>query len=241
MTEANMKRSRWWLALVAAAWLLQSGQAVANECFDVLPEQAVKHGELKICQSAFSGVSEEYSCQEYRGPHGQYRVLYKGGLIPKAVTYFDAKDNEQLVWSTTYGDAKRICPLTPPSGIPADAEHRGTGVCHADDDAAVPCSVYEYAAARQPDFHRYIVFYNPTGHGYYHVNGYVAGDNKNAMVAELAYQLGMSLLDTECCSGQAMEYLEYAYRLFPEADEYSKAYNRARSLLAVRDSRETIR
>lgn len=231
--HAIMNRRR--LTLLPLLLIFSLPGAQANQCLALLPEPVSKLGELKICQSSFNGIAASYSCQDYRGATARYRVLYRGGLIPKAVTRLVTQHAERLLWSPLYGDAKRYCTLAPPRGIPGDAEHRGTGVCHAEDDVPVPCSVYEHAAARQPDFHRYIVFYNPAGYGYYRVNGYVAGDNKNAMIAELAYQFGMSLLDTECCSRRAMDYLEYAYRLFPKAQEYGRAYNRARSILAVRD------
>jgi hypothetical protein len=48
--------------------------------------------------------------------------------------------------------------------------------------------------------------------------------NKDAMSAELAYQIGISLSKTECCAEQAIEYLAYAYKLFPHADLYREAY-----------------
>jgi hypothetical protein len=235
MAESNHKRFRHWLRRLPLLLLLPAGPGLANDCLALMPGQVSKLGELKTCQSAFNGPATQYSCQDYQSGAQRYRVLYKGGLVPKAVVAIDTDDHERLIWSTSRSDSKRYCPLSPPKGVPAKAEHRGTGVCYAEDDDAVPCSVYEYAAARQPYFRRYIVFYNPTGFGYYHINGYVAGDNKNALVAEFAYQLGMSLLNTRCCSDQAMQYLEYAYRLFPKAEEYSKAYEKAKSILVSQE------
>ena len=60
-----------------------------------------------------------------------------------------------------------------------------------------------------------------------------AGANKDAMVAELAYQIGTSLWQTECCHEQALQYLAYALQLFPRSITYRHAYQRSRAVLAL--------
>jgi hypothetical protein len=50
------------------------------------------------------------------------------------------------------------------------------------------------------------------------------GVNPDAEPAELAYQIGLSLLKTSCCQQRGLEYIERAYRLFPDSKVYRTAY-----------------
>lgn len=220
---------------IAASMLLGlAGQAAANECLDLLPYDTVADGLPEICQSSFNGVKKNYSCQDYRSGENRYRVLYRGGLHPKAIIQLNSDDSFYLVSSPLFGDRKLRCPLRPPEGIPQYAVHRGIGVCQDDDDQLVACSVFEHAAARQTEAHRFMTFYNSDEKQPVTVDAQVAGTNNDAIVAEMAFQIGMSLWDTECCAEQAVEYLEYAYRLFPRAEAYRKAYRRSRISLALK-------
>lgn len=209
--------------------------ANVNQCHTFLPAKAQPVEHLKLCESAYTGYWQQYSCQDYQHGKERYRVIYRGGLIPKAIVTLNRWQQEQLIWSPVFGDRKMSCPLPPPNGMPSQASHRGTGVCQDDNDADVPCSVYEHKAARKTEYHRYMVYYQPNGDGAKIIDGQVAGTNKNAMVAELAYQLGRNLLETNCCSEQAMHYLEFAHSLFPRAEEYHAAYQQARSILAIEE------
>lgn len=212
--------------------LLAIGNANASQCRTFLTAKAVPVGQVKLCESAYTGIWQHYSCQDYAVGEQNYRVIYRGGLVPKAIVALNRWQQEQLIWSPVFGDKKMSCPLAPPKGMPAQATHRGIGVCEDDDGKPVPCSIYEHKAARKTEYHRYMVYYRANGSGTKIIDAQVAGTNKNAMVAEFAYQLGRSLLETTCCSEQAMEYLELAHRLFPKAQEYHAAYQQARSVLA---------
>lgn len=207
--------------------------ANANQCHNFLPAGAQPVGYLKLCESSYTGYWQQYTCQDYQANQQRFRIIYRGGLIPKAIVSLNRWQQENLIWSPVFGDKRMSCPLAPPKGMPATAAHRGTGICQDDNDANVPCSVYEHKQARKTEYHRYMVFYTANGSGTRIIDAHVAGKNKNAMVAELAYQFGRNLLDSNCCSEQAMEYLALAYQLFPKAEEYHSAYQQAREQLAI--------
>lgn len=219
----------------AVLLLLCTGYAGANDCLKLLPDDTTVDGQPHVCQSAFNGVTRHYSCQDYRSGNTHYRVLYRGGVTPKAVLQFDAHAPYRVVSSPLYGDARLGCPLKPPASMPQHAIHRGLGVCHDAQDRPVACSVYEHAAPRLRVTHRYMTFYTADENDPVRIDTQIAGANDDAMVAELAFQLGMSLWETECCAEQAVDYLAYAYRLFPRADAYRSAYHRSRAMLASRN------
>jgi len=207
-----------------------SNTVFANECVNYIPNKAITVNGLKICESSYNGITDIYSCQDYQSADKKYRVLYKGGILPKAIVALNEQRQEKLIWSTLFGDKKLSCPLIAPRGIHIHAKHRGTGICTNDIDQTVPCSIYEHKAPRRVESHRYLVLYpaNEALSQEITVETFVFDATEDAMTAELAYQLGLSLLDTKCCSQQAMTYLEYAYRLYPKENKYSKAYNNAR-------------
>lgn len=197
--------------------------AQANECLSQMPAGVKPVGQVKICQSGFTGLTSRYSCQDYQKGDNQYRVIYKGGLEPKAIVKITADGKEQLIYSPSFGDHKMRCPLNAPANIPKLARHLGIGVCVNNNDEPTPCSVFEHAEARQPNTWRYLVFYTSDGKTEL-AHSMVTGDNHNAMVAEIAYQFGLSLLGSECCSEQATAYLEHAHRLFPNVGAYRSGY-----------------
>ena len=219
--------------MLASLVLGLTSQATANECLDLLPDDTLVDGLPSICQSSFTGIKKDYSCQDYRSGETHYRVLYRGGLSPKAVLQINPDDTRYLVSSPLFGNRKLRCPLTPPEGIPQHAVHRGLGICQDDNNQSVACSVFEHAEARQKEAYRFMTFYHSGDEQSVSIDAQVAGTNNDAIVAELAFQLGMSLWETECCAEQAVEYLEYAYRLFPHAEAYRKAYRRTRVSLAL--------
>ncbi len=187
------------------------------------------HG-LKICESAFNGISDNYSCQEYQSERQLFRVLYKGGALPKAIIAVTDEKHEELIWSSIFAGKKIDCPIVPPLGIHIHAKHLGTGICNDEFDHDVPCSVYEHNAPRRTESHRYLVLYPIEGSNAKKVKitTFIHDATVDTMTAEIAYQFGLSLLDSNCCSQQAMAYLEYAYHLYPKENKYSKAYNNAR-------------
>ena len=208
---------------------------MANECLDLFPYDTVADGQSKICQSNFNGINKHYSCQDYRSGETRYRVLYRGGLTPKAVIQLNSDNTVRLLSAPSFGDRRLRCPLSPPSGIPKYAVHRGTGICHDDADRMVACSVFEHAAARQIEAIRYFTYFDTQEKAAVTIDSQIANSNDDAMVAELAFQIGMSLWDTECCAEQAVEYLEQAYKLFPRAEAYRTAYRRSRAIMAMKE------
>jgi hypothetical protein len=219
--------------LLAIAAMLYLSHAAANECLNLFPYDVTEDGQPKICQSAFSGTQASYGCQDYRSGENRYRVLYKGGRTPKAVLALNADGAEQILSSPLHGDPKLNCPLKAPKGIPAYASHRGIGVCRDDTNQQVACSIFQYAAARQTQTHLYMVFYPNDKQHTIQVAVEDAGVNENAMVAEIAYQLGKSLSHTTCCGDEAVQYFAYAYHLFPRSETYRHAYQISRAQLAM--------
>lgn len=219
--------------LLAGIALVLAGQVAANECLDLMPDDVVAEGYPEICQSDFNGIKSNYSCQTYRSGETLYRVLYRGGVTPKAVLKFNPDASRRLISAPLFGDNRLKCPLKPPVGIPEFAIHRGTGVCYDENDKVVACSVFEHAAARQLQAHRFMTFYNANSEKQVMIDAQIAGNNHDAMVAEIAFQIGMSLWDTECCAEQAVSYFAQAYYLFPRAEAYRKAYQRSRATLAL--------
>ncbi|MFV1983816.1 MAG: hypothetical protein ACC657_09795 [Thiohalomonadales bacterium] len=226
------------MLLISLTLINTSNTVYANECMSYIQNKTITINGLKICESAYNGISDIYSCQDYQSADRNYRVLYKGGIVPKAIVVLNEQQQEKIIWATIFGDKKLHCPLIAPRGIHINAKHRGTGICTNDHDQFVPCSVYEHKVSRQIDSHRYLVFYptNETNTNLIKVETYIFDATEDAMTAEIAYQFGLSLLDTECCSQQAMTYLEYAYHLYPKANKYSKAYNNAKFDLSINEA-----
>ncbi len=220
--------------VVSGFALLLPNQIMANECLDLFPYDTLADGHSKICQSSFSGLSYRYSCQDYRSGDTRYRVLYRGGVTPKAVLQFNSDNSVQLLSAPLFGNGRLNCPLRPPEGVPEYAVHRGTGVCHDEDEQMVACSVFEHAAARQREATRYMIFFD-VHKSRLTIDAQFASNNDDAMVAEFAFQIGMSLWDTECCVAQAVIYLEQAYQLFPQAEAYRSAFRRSRVILALKE------
>ena len=230
-----LSRGRYLQFLIAGFVLAFASHISANECLDLMPYDTVADGLPKICQSDFNGVNNFYSCQDYYSDDTGYRVLYRGGNYPKAIVRINTDGSQRLISAPLFGDNRLNCPLKPPAGIPEYAIHRGTGICYDDNDQMIACSIFEHAAARQFEETRFMTFYTKHYEEPVMIDAQFAGNNTDAMVAELAYQIGMALWDTECCAEQAVEYLAQAYQLFPRAEAYKKAYRHSRATLAIRE------
>lgn len=228
---AKLMRTTVRLVLTVLA-MVYIAPAMANECLNLFPYDVTEDGSPKICQSDFSGMKSNYSCQDYRSGKSHYRVLYKGGRTAKAVLALNPDGTEKVLSSPLRGDPRLNCPLKSPVGVPKYAIHRGMGVCRDENNMPMVCSIFQHAAARQAVAHLYMVYYPSDAQHKVHIDVEDAGANEDAMVAEIAYQLGQSLLQTTCCSEKAMHYLAYAYRLFPRSETYRHAYQRSRALLA---------
>jgi len=203
--------------------VLANTPAFAIECLDYIPSHAKPNGDLRLCQSSLNGRMEEYACQEYETNTDTYIVLHKGGPYPLAIALRPQKasfaDNEML-WLYRAGSKPLSCEPEIPGVIPQEAAHLGTGICMNELNRPLPCALFEHAAARISTIQRFFVFYDSGGNGPVQIDTRVVGINDEAFVAELAYQLGRALFDTECCRADGEAYLAYARRLFPNAKVY---------------------
>ena len=222
-----------WLSSVFTSSLPLPAHAASNQCFEYLPDNITTASDVHICTSSFNGDYKRYSCQDYVAGSENYRILYQGGLEPKAILKFDKVNHKYVLWSSQSAEQKITCPLAPPDGIPQRARHRGLGICQNEHDEYTPCSVYEHAEPRKLEVVRYFAMYDPSGEQPATVNATVVGNNTDAIVAEFSFQIGKSLMKTDCCKQQAYEYIKYAYSLFPRADAYRRAYQVSKATLAV--------
>jgi hypothetical protein len=213
--------------------LIYISSVSANECLNLLPYDVVEDGLPRLCHSRVSGKRELYSCQDYVSGDNRYRVLYRGGRVAKAVLSLKANGKEVLLSSPTRASSSLSCPLKAPTGVPRYATHRGMGICSDEHDRAVACSIFSYAAPRETLRHSYMVFYPRKASEKLQIQVSNTGKNDNAMVAELAYQIGRSLSKTDCCSERALKYFAYAYRLFPRSETYRHAYQHSRALIVM--------
>jgi len=211
--------------LILAVALSFAPNTRAAECFDLIPEAARPEGEMWLCLSAHNGRLERYSCQDYVDARVRYRLFFRGGVVPKAVAVFrHGKPRKfQLIERNTTAP-QQTCEIATPAGVPEDALHLGTGVCRNDCGKRVPCSVFRLEAARYPAIVHYTVLYDSQGYGPMSLDTRKLGTNDEAMMAELSFQLGTNLLDANCCMDQALDYLGYAYRLFPDDTQYRESY-----------------
>ncbi len=207
--------------LVLIAIFAAPGLASADVPQAVARSQAV--GDFHLCEADPNGHAETFACREHRAGRNSYLLLFKGGPSPKAVYARDA-DGTVSLWRKPESDDTFVYDPPRPAGVPTPAAYRGTGVCIDGRDRSVPCSVFEHAAARDPRQMRYMVFYHPDGSGPAAVDAQVAGENADALLAELAFQLGLALVNTGCCRAQAAAYLGYAHELFPDAPAYGAVY-----------------
>lgn len=223
------------IAIVAIASLaLMATPARASGCASFTSADARAQGELRLCQHPVEGVATTFACREYRNADFRYLLLFKGGPLPKAMLRNGLPREVPDPGSAPGTEATRpLCRQSPPPGVPDSATYRGTGVCLDAHDRAVPCSVYEHALARSPHAMRYLVFYDPHGAGATHIDAQVAGDNTNALLAELAFQTGTQLVNSTCCSAQAQGYFAYALDLFPDEPDYRAAYDAGLELAPV--------
>lgn len=187
-----------------------------------------------LCQSSHSGTAQAYSCRNYRKGDRRFRAYYRGGTVPKAVAMLDPSGHiTGLQVAENAGDNGIAFPVRPPRGIPATAKFQGSGVCINDDDKNIPCGVFIDRSARVPVIARYMVFYDANGSGATVFDRQEAGPNRDAIPAELAYQIGVRLMASDCCRTEGLGYLKAALSLFPDSGVYRKTYERYRVELAA--------
>ena len=187
-----------------------------------------------LCQSNHTGETQTYSCRDYREGKQKFRAYFQGGATPRAVATLNANGQVSEVQLLDQpGDELIVLPAKPPRDIPATAKFQGSGVCLDDHDKDVPCGVFIDKAARTPQIARYMVFYDAAGAGVVQFDKQEAGPNRDAIPAELAYQIGKRLMDSDCCRTEGLSYLKMALSLFPDSRIYRKTYERYRVELAA--------
>lgn len=214
--------------------------AVAT-CSAYIPSDAIPEDSFKICQSSHSGENEVYACQTFTTVNGRYRVLFKGGRHPRAITRINEKgDTSQILWLDTKQTNQPVCDFPPPIEVPAETTFIGAGVCIDETGQPVPCSVFRHNGARTKTVYDYLIYYKPDGTGPDYTTLVYVGENRNAMSAELAYQIGLGLLKTRCCRQSGLEYIKHAYELFPNSTAYRTSYLYFKQQLPVDVKRDQV-
>lgn len=201
-------------------------RAIPASCSAFVPADAVTHDSFKLCQSDHSGKDENYACQTFVAADGRYRVLFKGGRHPRAIAKVaENGDVAEMLWSENGQAPQPVCHFPPPIKVPAETSFKGAGVCLDEGNRSIPCTVFHHKAARTDSVYDYLIFYKPDGSGPDYMQSIYLGENKDAMAAELAYQIGLGLLKTECCQQSGLQYVAHAYQLYPGSTLYRTAYH----------------
>lgn len=220
-----MKRSLFIVPLMAAAGFAANTSMAAGPVASLTKD-------FFLCESSHTGQPITYSCRDYRVGDKIQRFYFHGGATPKAVATIVG----QGVQSMETVNTRLEYPVRPPKGIPVGAQFMGSGICIDNRDRDVPCGVFAHKPARFPKTVRYMVFYDVAGKGAVRVDRQTAGPNPDAIPAELAYQIGLGLVQADCCRRDGLGYLKMALSLFPDFDVYRDTYNRYSNKLAVIDS-----
>jgi hypothetical protein len=179
-------------------------------CSAFVPPDATTANGFQLCQSDHGGKNELYACQDFATQNEHYRVFFKGGRHPKAIATVTGNSGiKKILWLDEMQADRPVCNFPPPIEIPAAARFIGAGVCLDESENSVPCALFNHKAAQLESVANYMVFYDAqeTSPGYVLI---FKGINENAMLGELAYQLGLSLAKTHCCQRLGLQYIEYA-------------------------------
>ncbi len=209
--------------LVASGGSIQGARGA--HCSAFLPADAETVDSVHLCHSDHSGKNALYACQNFATHHAHYRVFFKGGPHPKAIaSVTENGDIDKMLWSEEMPANRPVCDFPSPIHIPAAAKFMGAGVCLDESDASIPCTLFRYKASQLKTISDYVVFYKVDGVGPEYASTIASGVNRNAMPAELAYKMGLSLLKTDCHPQRGLQYIKHAYQLFPNSTLYRTAY-----------------
>lgn len=199
-------------------------------CSGGVAAEAIPERSLYLCESDQQGKKEIFACQDIVSQSGNYRVLFKGGRKPKAMIRMlsrgQSTNNLRPVQTPSFQPA---CHLSMNAQVPPGAIFQGAGVCKDEYEQDAPCAVFRFKSHRHQTFTDYMTLYRKDGSGPQKTEAVYSGYNKDAMPAELAYQIGLSLLNTSCCQKQGLAYIEQAYLLFPYSNLYSQTYQQFKS------------
>jgi hypothetical protein len=223
-------------ALTSAIVLVCCAAGVAAKELPCMDRCAVAVGNLYLCRSEQNSPAEQFACLRYRTGDRSYVLLYQGGPAPRAIRGDNGDSNRSNErWLSAHERATSRYEALRPDLVPRAAQYRGTGVCRDGNYNPLPCSLFEYAGARQVEAVRYFVFYEPDGSGIRRVDALSAGQNEHALEAELSHHLGQALTKSGCCRHEARGWLAHAVALFPDDPHYRAALSNLDTLSADRD------
>ena len=205
-----------------------AGRAVT--CATILPVDARHVDSFKLCSLNHSGKNELYACQNFISRDGHFRVYFKGGRFARAMARITGKgDVEALRWfdssrETASQQKRPACDAEPPGPVPETAHFIGAGVCEDESGEPVPCSVFRNKAPRLKFISDHMVLYTGAGMSQLKTWSTHVAINHDAVLAEMVYQIGLSLVHTRCCQDKGLKYIEQAINLFPGATLYQKTY-----------------
>jgi len=212
------------LAMTSLLAMPLNAHSRENAC-SFLPAEARTLSEPRLCRLDAGDGHGLAVCRDYSDDHRLYQVVFQGGTSP-IVVYESAGvrfPRQAQVITNRHDTGIARCELARPTGIPAAADYRGTGVCDDESGQPLPCSLFEHQGAREPEKKRYFVYYDPTGRGVQQIVSLSAGANSEALEAELAFQLAQALDQTRCCQDLARAYQAHAQALFPDEPLYNMA------------------
>jgi len=190
-------------------------------CSGFIPSDSKTVGSIHLCRSGHSGKDTLYACQNFASTSGKYRAFFKGGRQPKAIAKVanDGAINE-LVWSDADQARSPACDFPAPALVPSTTTFIGAGVCQDEADQFIPCAVFRHNTPRSSTITDHMVFYSPDGSGPAYTSTIEIGINRDAVPAEIAFQIGLNLMKTRCCQQRGLQYIEYACQLYPDSHLY---------------------
>lgn len=168
----------------------------------------------RLCTVAGVSPDSHAVCRDLRAAGRVWTVVYNGGERPQG--YLSESGNIEPLPA---GVPELVRPIHP-RGVAREARHVGTGACAMGDNRHVPCSMYNEELARHRTTYHVMVYFHPSGAGVARLERMPIGANLDALVAELAFQIGRAQAGSGCCVQRAGEYIRYAQRLFPRAAVY---------------------
>jgi len=169
-------------------------------CPGYLPDDAVPSGHLRLCKYRDKGHDQLYACQNFISKSGHYRLYFRGGQHPRLIAQTrDKRTMYKTVSLDESASAKPACHLPPPAQIPGHTQFVGAAVCDDAHDQAVPCTVFRDRAFRASTYSDYLTLFDPDGNGPNQTSLVYTGSNPDALPAEFLYQIGVSLIKTDCC------------------------------------------
>lgn len=210
-------------------------------CAKGLPTDAISTGNFSLCELNENSENDLYACQTFNSSKGKFRVYFQGGRFPKAISRVAVNGKNIAIQRIQLNQQPQyVCNLAPPIQVPTTAIFVGAGICDNSVNQKVPCSVFRNKAPRLKNISDYLVFYDQLNKNSERVSLIPVQHNDDAVPAEMAYQIGLNLINTSCCRQKGMKYIELAMNLFPESEIYRATYQQLKHQTAGDTYRELI-